>query len=149
MIFKDLSGFTTRFYFDNEDQSAWVELRLIPDEEREAAVDENLDKGVDYQVNPKTNKLERLEYSNLDFKALKEWSVVNGIAAWGGLYLEDAKGVKTELPCTDENKWNLYRTQKAFKEFVDKKFDELVKIATQEFGSSSTEKNSESTQGIG
>ena len=141
MIFKDLSKFKVKFYFDEEDHSAWVELVFITDEMTRKAREKFIKNDIEYQVNPKTKALERFRVTDADTEGLSDWSVCNGVSDWAGLQWEGG----VDIECTDENKISLYRNQPAFKKFLDDSWKHLNEIAVTKFGSSGEEKNSEST----
>ena len=138
MIFKNLDDFKVRFYFDEQDKNSWVELLFITDEMTALAHKKYIKNVVEYQVNPKSERLERLPFRDADTEALRDWSVTTGISDWSGLQWEDG----TEIPCTDENKLKLYLNQPAFKEFADESWIKLREMAKEKFGGGSEEKNS-------
>lgn len=144
MIFKEETEFKVKFFFDKKDKKSWVELRLIPDEEKREVRKKYVKEVVEHLVNPETKRLERLTHTDADFDALTEWSITNSISDWQGIFLEkvvDGEKVKEPVECTDENKIMLHKN-KQFKKFLDESIVELNELSEKALGSTSKTKNS-------
>ncbi len=124
-----------KFYFDKSKESG-VELMFITDEMRREAHKKLVREDVEFAIHPNTKKLTKVVTPDFNVEDLERWFLDTLITDWWGIFLD-----KKEIKPTSANKYKLYKDQKVFRDFIDKKNDELQEMAKETFGGTSSEKN--------
>lgn len=141
-----------KFYFDEEDQSSWVELQFITREEMSKAYKELVTEEVNYAVDPRTAKLTKVVTPDVKREDMEHWIIDHRIAGWSGIFIDDK-----QVEVNQKNKRLLYYGKEfddngnvvnvvdetgEFRKFVDEKYQLLEEMAQEQFGGISSEKNS-------
>ena len=129
---------TGRFWWDGDQEKMWIELASITDEERAEIAAQCTKTHIDFPINPKTGKLQRLESKTTDDAAIVDLLLDRMLVDWGNFNVDG----RDEFPCTLENKKFLIENVDGFAKFYSESVRSFMDDIIQQYGSTSATKNS-------
>ena len=127
---------TTRFFFDDDKpDEGWVDIHAAPMAVQSDIANNHSKKRVEFTMNPKTRRMERIPFVDTDDDAVLEALWDYAISDW---LLLTPTG--EPIPCTRENKIMLMRGDTRFNSFINSCLEKLN--ALEESDIEEAEKNS-------